>query len=38
VYGVVIDPTPDKGRALKHKAVRTPTEPDESTSMSASST
>jgi len=25
VYGVVTDPTPDKGRALKHKAVTAPT-------------
>ena len=25
VYGVVTDPTPDKGRALKHKAAATPT-------------
>lgn len=38
VYGLVIDPSPDKGRALKHKAVQTPTEPDESTAMSTSST
>ncbi len=36
VYGLVIDPTPDKGRALKHKAVPSPTEPDESATTSAS--
>jgi ferredoxin-thioredoxin reductase catalytic chain len=29
VYGVVTDPTPDKGRALKHKAAAAPTPSDE---------
>jgi ferredoxin-thioredoxin reductase catalytic chain len=24
IYGLVTDPTPDKGRALKHKAAATP--------------
>jgi ferredoxin-thioredoxin reductase catalytic chain len=38
VYGVVTDPTPDKGRALKHKAIPTATVSDESTAPSASST
>jgi len=35
VYGLVTDPTPDKGRALKHKAVPPPTEPDESAAASS---
>ncbi|HEX5544927.1 MAG TPA: ferredoxin:thioredoxin reductase, partial [Nitrospira sp.] len=38
VYGVVIDPTPDKGRALKHKAVPSSTGLDESAAESAPST
>ena len=38
VYGVVTDPTPDKGRALKHKAVPSSTVPDESPATSASPT
>ncbi len=38
VYGLITDPTPDKGRALKHKAVPVLTSPDESATASASST
>jgi ferredoxin-thioredoxin reductase catalytic chain len=38
VYGVVTDPSPDRGRALKHKAVPSPTVPDESPTTSASPT
>jgi ferredoxin-thioredoxin reductase catalytic chain len=38
VYGLVPDPTPDKGRALKHKAVLSPAAQDESTTAPTSST
>lgn len=36
VYGVVTDPTPDKGRALKHKAAVAPTPLDETPTSSSS--
>jgi ferredoxin-thioredoxin reductase catalytic chain len=38
VYGLITDPTPDKGRALKHKAGPTPTIPDEPATTAAPST
>ena len=38
VYGIVTDPTPDKGRALRHKAAVAPLSSDETESSSSSTT
>jgi ferredoxin-thioredoxin reductase catalytic chain len=35
VYGIVTDPTPDKGRALKHKAATAPPLSDETPASSS---
>jgi ferredoxin-thioredoxin reductase catalytic chain len=38
VYGIVTDPTPDKGRVLRHKAAPAPIPSDETESSSSSTT